>query len=637
MSRILSFLQKVYLGAIVVLGVSWILDLPRSIGIHLVPAEWMGPLLGVGVAAAYLRFPYLADRGRAAGWPELLAGVAAIACWGWMALNYNEWIIDIGGYTADKFVPGLIAILLLMEAMRKAAGLPITILVWILAAYGLLGSLLPPPFQAERQALPAVVMYVYADSNGIPGLVLTVVGTLVLAFIMLGKLMEVTGATKFFTDLALSAMGHRRGGPAKVAVIASSIFGSINGTAIGNIMSTGIVTIPLMKRSGFKPRFAGAIEAVASNGGQLAPPVMGATAFLIAEFLQVSYVEVVKAALVPALLYYLCLFLQVDAIAARYGLHGLPRSELPRARRVLAGGWIFLLPLAVLVYLLFWRGFDPGLAALLAAGSLLLLAIVRDRRLPGLKAWQDLVVGGGANMLPLLMIAGGAGIVIGVMNLTGLGFSLSLVLSQIGENLGLFVMLLLTGAISIVLGMGMPTTAIYVVLSVVLAPALVGMGISPMAAHLFIFYFGLLSFLTPPVAVASYVAAGLAGSGMWETSWEGVKLAAVAYLLPFLWVYNEALILEGSPAAVAFAIVTAVAAAVLIGRGIQTARWRDTGRLLMGVSLCLVALAVGSSTVWLGQDSPYTVLAALAGFALFMVVRHRQRGERIPRPGDGVP
>ncbi len=630
MKPLLTLLEKLYLGAIVLIGIAWIIDLPRGLGIYLVPAEWMGPLLGVGVAAAFLRSPYLTDRGRSAGWPEFLAGIAAIACWTWMSMNYNAWIIDIGGYTPDKFIPGVIAVLLLMEAMRKSAGLPITILVWVLIGYGLLGYLMPHPFQAERQSFPSVVMYVYADSNGIPGLVLTVVGTLVLAFIMLGKLMEVTGATKFFTDLALAAMGHRRGGPAKVAVIASSVFGSINGTAIGNIMSTGIVTIPLMKRSGFKAKFAGAIEAVASNGGQLAPPVMGATAFLIAEFLQVSYVEVVKAALIPALLYYVCLFLQVDAIAARYGLHGLPKSELPRARSVMAGGWIFLLPLIVLVYLLFWRGFDPGLSALSAFGSLLLLAVVRDRRLPTWRAWQDLVVGGGANMLPLLMIAGGAGIVIGVMNLTGLGFSLSLVLSQIGENFGLFVMLLLTGAISIVLGMGMPTTAIYVVLSVVLAPALVGMGISPMAAHLFIFYFGLLSFLTPPVAVASYVAAGLAGSGMWETSWEGVKLATVAYLLPFLWVYNEALILEGSPVAITFVIVTAVVAAILIGRGIQTARWRDKGRLLTGLSLCAVALGVGGSTVWLGQDSPFTLVAAIAGFALFMIVRHRQRDLTAP-------
>src|SRR5690606_39120653 len=314
--------------------------------------------------------------------------------------------------------------------------------------------------------------------------------------------------------------------------------------------------IPMMKRSGFRPQQAAAIEAVSSNGGQFAPPVMGATAFLIAEFLQVSYATIVLAALAPALLYYVCLFLQVDAIAKRRGLTGLPKAELPRTWATLKWGWMFLLPFAVLIYLLFWRGYDPAVSALAAVATLFVLALLRQRHLLTRDSLQALFVGAGENMLPLLMIGGGAGVVIGVMNITGLGFSLSLVLSQIGENAGLFVMLLLTGAISIVLGMGMPTTAIYVVLSVVLAPAIIDMGVSPIAAHLFIFYYGLLSFLTPPVAVASYVAAGLAGSGMWSTSWEGVKLAAAAYLLPFLWCYNEAIVAEGSPLAITYAVLT---------------------------------------------------------------------------------
>src|SRR5690606_5919420 len=308
---------------------------------------------------------------------------------------------------------------------------------------------------------------------------------------------------------------------------------------------------------------------VASNGGQFAPPVMGATAFLIAEFLQTSYASVVKAALVPAVLYYVCLFLQVDAIAVRRGLHGLPKAELPRARSVLASGWIFLLPLGVLLYLLFALGYDPALSGMAAVVSLLLLHVVKNRRLPTRAEWSGLVFGTGENMLPLLMIGGGAGVVIAVMNVTGLGFSLSIVLTQIGENAGLFVMLLLTGGISILLGMGMPTTAIYVVLSVVLAPSLIEMGVSPMAAHLFIFYFGMLSFLTPPVAVASYVAAGLAKASMWGTASEGLKLGAIAYLLPFLWCFNEGLILEGSLAANVYAVGAATIGAALLARALQ--------------------------------------------------------------------
>lgn len=628
MARALTLLEQLYLAAIVIVGIGWIADIPRYSGFSFIAAEWIGLLLGIGIAAALLKYPYF-ERFRVV---DVLLGFAALGSWLWMSVNYNDWIIDVAGYTAEKFVPGIVAIVLLMEAMRKSAGLPITVLVWLLIGYGLFGYLLPAPVRAEALPAQAFVMYVYADTNGIPGLVMTVVGTLVLAFVLLGRLMEVSGATKFFTDLALAGMGHKRGGPAKVAVVASSIFGSINGTVIGNIMSTGIVTIPLMKNSGFKARFAGAIEAVASNGGQIAPPVMGATAFLIAEFLQLSYVEVVVAALVPALLYYVSLFLQVDAIAARYALHGMDKRDLPNARALFRTGWAFLLPLIVLMYLLFGRGFDPALSALAAVVTLFVLITILRRRFPRPKEIAAMVVGGGENMLPLLMIAGGAGVVIGVMNITGLGFSLSIMLSQIGQNAGIFAMLLLTGAISIVLGMGMPTTAIYVVLSVVLAPAIVEMGVEPMAAHLFIFYFGLLSFLTPPVAIASFVAANLAGSGMWRTAFEGVKLGAIAYLLPFLWCFNPALILDGSPLEIIYAIGTALIGALLITQGMQWTRLTVARELAMGVALVVGAVAVGGSTIWFGADSILNGIAALAGIGLYAVART----QTTPNAGQNV-
>ena len=617
MQGILNLLQKTYLATIILIGVAWVMDVPQYFGLSLISAEWMGPLLSVGIAAAFLKHPYA----QKAGLFEVFLGIVALLSWGWMSLHYSDWIIDIFGYTAEKFIPGIIALLLLMEALRKSAGLPITILVWTLIAYGFFGYLMPQPFEAEQLQLPRLIMYLYADTNGIPGQVLSVIGRLVLAFIVLGKLMQLTGATQFFTDLALAAMGHRRGGPAKVAVVASSIFGSINGTSVGNIMSTGIVTIPLMKKAGFKAHYAAAIEAVASNGGQFAPPVMGATAFLIAEFLQMNYIDVVIAAVVPAALYYICLFLQVDAIALRDGLHGLPKEELPKASKVLKKGWVFLLPLGFLLYLLFWRGFSPAVAALWAVGALLVLTIFRNRRFLTWKEWGALVVGGGENMLPLLMIGGGAGVVIGVMNVTGLGFSLSLVLTQIGVNAGLLVMLMLTGVIAIILGMGMPTAAIYVVLSVILAPAIVDMGVSPIAAHLFIFYFGLLSFLTPPVAIASFVAAGIAGSKIWPTSWAGVQLAAVAYILPFLWCYNEALLLQGSTVANIYAVTTAFIAVLLIAKALQI--MVEKTMFSLGKSLLVFGggLAVGSSTIWLGNESALTMIVAGVGVVSLVLVR----------------
>ena len=617
MERSLVILERLYLAAVVIIGIAWILDLPRLVGLSLIEAEWIGLLLGVAIAAALLKHPYRPGM----RWPDAGLGVAAIASWLWMSFHYSDWIIDIAGYTPDKVVPGIVGLLLLMEGMRKVAGLPITILVWLLIGYGFFGFLLPSPFQAETQSLNDFVMYLYADTNGVPGRVMVVVGMLVLAFIVLGRIMEVSGAIRFFTDLAMALMGHRRGGPAKVAILASSVFGSINGTAIGNIMSTGIVTIPLMKKSGFRPEFAAAIEAVASNGGQFAPPVMGATAFLIAEFLQVPYAEVVIAALVPAVLYYVCLFLQVDAIAAHFGLQGVPRSELPRVGPLLQKGWVFLLPLVVLVWLLFFRALEPAWSALAAAAIFLLLSTIRRRRPPRISELREMLLGAGESMLPLLMIAGGAGIVIGVMNITGLGFSLSIVLSEIGRNAGLLPMLLLTAAISIVLGMGMPTTAIYVVLSVVLAPALVEMGIAPMSAHLFIFYFGLLSFLTPPVAVASYVAAGLAGAGMWSTSWEGVKLAGMAYLLPILWCYNPALLLDGTGFEIFLAVGTTLVAASLLARGMQGASGIGRGVTVPGFVLVLAAVGAGGSTVWLGAASLANLLVIAGGVAAIAAMR----------------
>ena len=246
--------------------------------------------------------------------------------------HFQTWLVDINGATPEKYILGAIAIVVMMEALRKASGLPITTLVWLLIIYGFFGYLLPQPLQANYLAPESFILYLYADTNAIPGFVLNIIAGMVLAFIVFGKLMEVSGATQFFNDLAMALMGHRRGGPAKVAVVASGMFGSISSSPVSNIMSTGVVTIPLMKSVGFKPHYAAAIEAVASTGGQIAPPVMGATAFLIAEFLRISYFDVVLAAILPALFYYVCLFMQVDAVAQREGLMRHSTFAIAKAR-----------------------------------------------------------------------------------------------------------------------------------------------------------------------------------------------------------------------------------------------------------------------------------------------------------------
>ena len=618
---IATVLLRIFHAFLLVGGIIWTLDLFSGVGISLIEAEWLGPYLGVGVAAAFLSHPY----GRKAGALEIVAALASVASWLWLALNFEFWILDIAGITPSKYVPALVAIVLLMEAVRKVCGLSITLLVWALLIYGLFGFLLEPPLQADRVSFEMLAFYLYSDTNAIPGLVLVIIASIVIAFLVLGKLMEVSGATQVFTDLALASMGHRRGGPAKVAIVGSALFGSISSSPVSNIMSTGIVTIPLMKRTGFRAHNAAAIEAVASTGGQISPPVMGATAFLMAEFLQIGYGQVVLAAMLPAILYYLCLFLQVDAIAVRENLKGIDRSEQPRLMPVLRKGWVYIFPLGVLIYLIFWGNTTPGFAALISSAVLLVFAIIMGR-MRNREEWAQLIFGGGATIVPLVLIAGAAGVVVGVMNISGLGQSLSFVLARLGENWGLLGMLVVTGLLSIVLGMGMPSTAIYIILAAILAPALANMGVSILAAHFFIFYFGVLSFLTPPVAVSSFVAAGLAETDMWKTGWAGMRFSFVAYLIPFVWVYNPALLMQGSWLATGIAVATTVAAIMIVTRAMstETAHWLGFVRAIVQ---WLVAIAVCISPIFLGAESIWAAVFAAAGIGWWILApRERNSG-----------
>lgn len=629
MNHACRLLLQISLALLPILGVAWIFSVPSYLGLSIVSQQTVVVLLGLATVAALLKYPY----GREAGWLDLILALMAFAAWFWMAINFEAWIVAMAYRTPDMWGPGIVAIVLTLEALRKSAGKVIAGLVWVLIAYAFFGDHLPGVLEGAVFPPTKTILYLYADNNGIPGIVLRVVTELVLAFIIFGKLLQISGATTFFNDMAMSWMGHRRGGPAKVSVIASSAFGTISGSTVGNIMSTGIVTIPMMKKAGFRPQHAGAIEAVASNGGQIAPPVMGATAFIIAEFLEVPYEDVVLAALAPALLYFVVLFLQVDGLAVRYGIKGAPKDTLPRALTTLINGWVFILPLGVLIYFLFGLGYNPGLSGLYAAGAVLLLLIVKralERRTLSGAEIKDLFVGGGANLMPLMLIAGGAGVIIGVMNSTGLAFQLSLILAGIGQSSGVLIMLLLTAVICIILGMGMPTAAVYIVLVSVIAPALIKMGLTPMAAHLFLFYFGLLSMLTPPVAVASMVAAEIAGSDMWRTGFAGVQLAIAAYLLPFLWAFNPAVLLDGSWPAVCYALLTCLVAGLLLGRMVVgSARSALAGRLET-ILWFAAALTVGSATLWIGPETPLALVPAAAALVLIFLLRRTARDETQP-------
>jgi len=364
-------------------------------------------------------------------------------------------------------------------------------------------------------------------------------------------------------------MGRYRGGSAKIAIVGSSLFGTISGSAVGNVVATGVVTIPLMKKGGYASHQAGAIEAVASTGGSLMPPVMGAAAFVMAEFLQVSYGQVMVAAAIPAILYYAVLFIIADLEAARAGISRVDEELIPRGLQVLKEGWFFIIPFVVLIGGLFWMNLRADEAALWASLALVIAAFAfgyKGER-PTIRTLFDALTSAGHGVLDIIMICCAAGVVIGVLAITGLGFGLTLMLVSIaGKNL--FILMVLTAIVSIILGMGMPTIAVYVLLAALVAPAMMELGVQPMAAHLFVLYFGMMSFITPPVAVAAFAAATIAKADPFRTGFTSMRFGWIAYIIPFLFCFSPTLIMQGTWGAIALDFVTALAGVWLISAGV---------------------------------------------------------------------
>ena len=617
-------------ASIPVLGILWIFDVPGMFGQVYITEQYLAVILGLTVLVGMLLLrqaplPVIAD---------LALGLGALTGWWWLAWNYQDSILDPVNRGPEKWLPALVAILGLFEATRRHCGLVLSLLGVGFMAYGVFGNLAPGIFEAAYLSPARYLLYVYNNSNGVPGLVLGVGATQILGFIVFGAVLTAVGGSAAMTDLAMSLMGHRRGGPAKVAILASSLFGTLSGSTVANVMSTGVVTIPMMKRSGWPARHAAAIEAVASNGGQIAPPVMGATAFIIAEFLQISYTEVIIAALLPAAFYYILLYRQVDSYAAANGLVGEPRDTLPRRIDALRGSWPLVLPMGVLMYFLFWLGYSPGKSALYASfAAIALYAITAWRSGGGVRSLPSILVQAGETLVPILLVCAVAGIIIGTINVTGLGFALTIALGKIAEVGGVLPLLATTALIAIVLGVGMPTSGVYVVVAVLLAPALVRNGIDITAAHLFILYFGLLSMLTPPVAIASYAAASIAKSDMWQTGVTGVRLAFVAYLLPFVFAFNPALIMEGTWLEIAVSCATIYAGGHIMAEVL--ARKRACGSQLARIAAGLGGLVLFSFTALVPPSEPLAIAAAVLGIVILFVLARIAR--RTDAPSQSLP
>lgn len=576
--------------AVVLVGVSvtWILDLATVFGVPLFDEQPLAVALGLALA---LMAVVLSKGGaRIVRFGAVAVAFCLLALLLMIAWRYPDLVVTAMMRPAWLVATCVFVIGSLLFLVWRTTGLPIVAIIVALIATAVFGSAFGLPETGEDR----LAIYLVIDPNGVLGLPLRVAVDIVIPFVLFGELLRQSGGSDYLTRLSLAAFGRYRGGSAKAACAASAAFGSISGNAVSNVVGTGIVTIPLMKKTGLSSENASAVEAAASTGGQLLPPVMGAAAFVMADYLQVPYTDVAIAALLPAVLYFAAIFIQIDRISARNGVTGLAETERTSLRVVFLSGAHLLVPFAVLFYVLFMDQTRPGLAALAAVASLILVSLLRSfegTRLTPRRIGRA-IIDAGLTVAPLLLVTAAAGAIVGLISLTGLGFSIaSDVVAISGGNAVL--LLVLVAIIAIVFGMGMPTVAVYVVLATVLAPALADIGLGRMQAHLFILYFGMMSMLTPPVALASIAAARIGGASMWRTSFAAVKLAWVAYIIPFLFAFSPELLLGGSPLGALLASVTAalgIAAVSFAAVGFARGPIGRNGRLvylLIGLALLL--------------------------------------------------
>lgn len=473
----------------------------------------------------------------------------------------------IAGPSGYDLLMGGIVILLVLEAARRVC-MPLAIVAVAFLLYGHFGNFMPELIAHRGYSVKSIIDYMVFSTEGIYGLPLGVSATIIALFIIFGAFLEASGGGQFFVNLAYAIAGKRKSGPALSAVIASSLMGTISGSAVANVTTTGTFTIPLMKRVGYKPHFSGAVEAVASTGGQIMPPIMGAGAFIMAEVLGIPYLTVALAATIPALLFYLSVGWMVHLEAEKSGLKALPKDQLPKLMVTFKAGYHFLLPLLVLVTMMLVFGSTPTSAALWAIVAVILTSYRGKDSAMGPKKILSALEIGAKGLVEVAIACAAAGLVIGIFTLSGLGLKLSnLVISLSGGNL--LLALVLTMIVCIILGMGVPTAAAYIITAALVAPALVNMGVEPIAAHLFIFYFAILSAITPPVALAAFAGAGIAGANSMRTGFTATRLAIVAYIVPYMIVYGPSLVLVGSPRDIIHSLATALIGVILLGTGVQ--------------------------------------------------------------------
>ncbi|KKM10179.1 C4-dicarboxylate ABC transporter [Clostridiales bacterium PH28_bin88] len=571
-----------------VLAIVWALFQLRTAALGVFPPTIQRAThLGFALVLVYLLYPLRrGDRRNTIPWYDyLLAALSAVAT-GYHLVFYEDLIRRAGAYTTIDTVIAGMGILLVLEAARRVVGPVLVTIASLFLLYGYFGPVMPGFLGHRGYTVTRIITHSFISTEGILGVPIAVSSTFIFLFLIFATFLRKTGIGDWLTNLAVSVTGHAVGGPAKAAVVASACQGTVSGSSVANVVGTGSVTIPLMKSIGYRKEFAGAVEAAASTGGQLMPPIMGAAAFIMTEFTGLPYIKIAAAAAIPAILYFTGIFVMVHLEAKRTGLQGMPKSQLPRTSKLLKEKWYLLLPIVGIVYFLV-----AGFTAMKAAYYGILLTILvsfisKDTRLTFKQIIQALDEGA-RGAVPVAAACATAGVLVGIITLTGLGLKMANGIVDLSHG-SIYLTMLFTMVASIILGMGVPTTANYIIQATIAAPALVAVGVPVIAAHLFVFYFGIVADITPPVALAAFAASGISGSEPLKTGFNASKLAFAAFLVPFIFATSPVLVLVNvTGVEIVKALITAFIGMVGIGGGltgflVDKARWWERIVLVVG-------------------------------------------------------
>jgi TRAP transporter 4TM/12TM fusion protein len=634
----LGLLIKGIFIAMPVMGCFFIMDVPFYLEWNILREQYYGLILAMVLPLTFLLVPMTKKSPKdRVPWYDIIFAVLGALVGIYIAIFYWDINLDLGTVTQDRVIVGTVALALILEASRRVTN-------WFLAAFGLFFILFPHlnwlfPNLLSGMTLPYSIQvnYLFLETNGMLGIIFGVAAVIVLAFILFGNLLFSIGGGAFITNVAMAAFGQFRGGPGKMAVVGSSLFGTISGVAVANVATTGVVTIPLMKQIGYKPHIAGAIESVASTGGQICPPIMGATAFVMAEMLGIPYQKVVIAAIIPAFLYYATIFFQVDMEAGKAGLKGLPRNQLPSVIKVLGKSPFFIVPFLVLLYALFGLYMTPAKAALIGVASIVIMGVLFQKETRFRIGWilEGLHQTGKA-LLQLVSIAALAGIVVGTIAYTGVGFIISLYLGEFARG-NLFILLPMVAVASLIMGMGMPTLSVYIILAVLLAPTMIQLGVDPIAAHFFILYLGTASMVTPPICIAAYAGAAIAKASPVRTGFAAARFGAIAYIVPFLFIFFPALLFKGSPARIALALATSLVGCFALSAALSGYLFRFLGPIKR---IVLALAGIGLMIPVRGHTDIFTLSTNIVGgglAVLLIMIEWYRRGEEKMPLGSGTP